>query len=214
MAAPTDLQLSQPVVRIALCAYLDLQGEPLRYALSPVASLTMPGSTLLDIADPDFDGQTFTALDPRFISVSPIRSGPGGSERVEFTVSGDLDLDTGVIAALSDPVRFRGRVAKVWLVLLNDAFAPIAADVGYVGFMAVPNYALAAAASRITIIAENYLALSAGGAPARTLLSQSLYDPADQSAAATLGKGDGGGLGGVPYGFGDFGGLIGPFWQQ
>ena len=195
MAAPTDLQLSQPVVRVALCAYLDLLDEPLRYCMAPVGELTMPGASLLDLPDPDFDGQTFTALDPRFISVSPIRNGPGGTERVEFAVSGDIDLDLAVMNALSNPARFRGRVAKVWTVLLSPAYQPIAADPEYVGFMSVPSYAVGASASRITVAAENYLALSAGGAPARTLLSQQLYDPNDLSAQATLGKSDGGALG-------------------
>ncbi len=195
MAAPTDLQLSQPTVRVALCAYLDLLNEPLRYALAPMAELAMPAISLLDLPDPDFDGQTFTALDPRFVSVSAIRNGPGGSQRVDFSVAGDIDLDSEVMTALSDPARFRGRVAKVWTVLLDAAYQPIAADTEYTGFMTVPSFALAAAASQITIAAENHLALSAGGAPARTLLSQQLYDPDDLSAQATLGKSDGSALG-------------------
>lgn len=215
MAAPTDLQLSQPTVRVALCAYLDLLDEPLRYCISPVTPLVMPSLSLLDLPDPDFDGQTFIALDPRFVSVSAVTNGEGGTERVDFVVSGDIDLDSEVMNALSDPARFRGRVAKIWSVLLNDAWQPIAADPDYVGFMAVPSYALDPASAQITVSAENHLALSAGGAPARTLLSQKLYDPGDESAAATLGKPDGTALGGPLWArFAGMGGSIAPFVQQ
>lgn len=206
MAAPTDLQLSAEVVRVALCVYLDLLDEPLRYCLSPVTPLVMPGTSLLDVPDPDFDGQSFTALDPRFISMSSIQNGPGGTERVDFTVSGDLDLDSDVMTALSNPARFRGRVAKVWTVLLNDAYQPIAADPDYVGFMAVPSYGLAPSSAQITLSAENYLSLSSGGAPSRTLLSATTYDAADFSAAATLGKPDGQALGFPVPGLFPFGG--------
>ena len=195
MAAPTDLQLSAELIRISILVYLDLQDEPLRYCLSPVTPLVMPGTSLLDEPDADFDGQTFTALDPRFVSISSIRNGESGTERVEFSVAGDIGLDTEVMNALSNPARFRGRAAKVWSVLLNESYQPIAADVDYVGFMAVPSYGLSASSARITVAAENHAALGAGGAPARTLLSQKLYDSGDNSAAATLGKPDGGALG-------------------
>lgn len=199
MPAPTDVQLSAPIVRVAICAFLDLLDDPLRYCIAP-HSLTMPATTLLDEADPYFDGQTFTALDPRFIDMSPIQQGAGGTQRVDFTVSGDIDLDSETMNALSNPARFRGRLARVWTVLLDAAGQPIAADHEYSGYMSVPSYGLSPEARSITVASENYLVLRAGGAPARTLLSAKKYDPGDLSAEATLSTAGGTGALGLPGG--------------
>jgi hypothetical protein len=194
MAAPTDLQLSASVVSVAIVAFLDIDGEALRYALSP-CSLVMPASTILPAANAAFDGQTFTALDPRFISMSPIQHAEGGAQRVDFTVAGTLEFDSDLLTALSDPSRFRGRTASVWVVLLDAAYQPIAAKQKYLGYMAVPSFGLSPDQQSITITTENYLALVGGGAPSRTLLSQKLYDAADNSANVTAGKSDGSSLG-------------------
>lgn len=191
MPAPSDLILSQPVARLALAAFLDIEGEPLRYALAPVGSLAMPASTILPAADPQFDGQTFTTLDPRFVTVSPVTHGDGGVEAVEFTVSGTLGMDADLMTALSNPARFRGRVARLWLVRLDDNWMPTHARPYYRGYMSTPSFSLEPAdetgAARQTIVlrAENYLSLIGSGAPARSLLTSP--DPDDRAADATVG---------------------------
>lgn len=186
MAAPTDAQLSGPVVRIGIAAYLDVAGDPLRYALAPAPVITPPTS-LLDDPDPDFDGRTFTTLDPRFVSVTPVTHGPGGAEAVSFTVAGTLALDSGLMTAFSDPSKFRGRTAKLWLVLFGADLLPVAARPYYSGVMAVPQFRMAGDEQTITVVAESHLAIIGSGSPSRTLLSQKLYDSGDESAAATLG---------------------------
>ncbi len=184
MPAPSDAQLSADVPRVFMCAYLDIQGDPVRAALSPLP-LTMPGSTILPQADPDFDGQTFTTLDPRFVQVQPVVHGPGGMEAVELTVSGTLAFDSGFLTAFSNPALFRGRVAKLWLGVFDAAWQPIAARPFMAGYMVTPVFTIAPDEQAITIKAENYLSLMGSGAPSRTLLWTP--DSGDQAAAATVG---------------------------
>jgi hypothetical protein len=185
MPVPGDVQLTADGANLALCAYLDLLGDPLRYALAP-CSLVMPASTILPAADADFDNRTFSALDPRFIRISSVRHGPGGAEAVAFTVSGTLEFDSDLLTLLSDPANFRGRTAKIWMLRMGADFVPTHARLFYQGYMAVPSVAYAPDEQSITVIAENYLSIVGSGAPARTLLSQKEYDSGDNSAAATL----------------------------
>ena len=206
MAAPTDTMLTTAGTRLALCAFLDIAGDPVRAAFSPVAIAT-PGISVLPAADPDFDGQTFTTLDPRFVRVSTVEHGPGGAEAVAFTVSGSLEMDSDLMTALSDPSRFRGRTAKIWIVHLDANWQPDAARNIYTGVMAVPAFAMGADEQTITIVAENYLTLIGSGAPSRTLLSQKDYDAGDDSAAATLATASSGNALGPSF-EGGMGGLI------
>jgi len=184
MAAPTDSQLSAAVPRVFLCAFLDLDGDPVRAALAPM-SLAMPGTSILSIADAAFDGQTFTAVDPTMVSVTPVTHGPGGMEAVSFRVSGTLALDSAYLTALSDPSKFRGRVAKLWLGVFDANWQPVAARPYAVGYMTTPRFLLAPDEQAITIECENYMALVGSGAPSRTLLWTP--DPDDHAAAATTG---------------------------
>lgn len=204
MAAPTESQLGQPVVRVGIAAFLDVQGDPLRYAIAPAPVVTPP-SSLLDDPDPDFDNRTFTTLDPRFVSVTPVTHGPGGAEAVNFTVSGTLALDSAMMTAFSDPSKFRSRTAKLWLTLFGADWQPAAARGYYSGSMAVPQFRMAADEQTITVVAESHLAIIGSGAPMRTLLSQKLYDAGDESAAATLGTAGSTDALGI-YDYGGFGG--------
>lgn len=185
MADPTDGMLTTAGTRLALCAFLDIDGDQIFAALSPVAVVTH-ASSILPASDPDFDNRTFTTLDPRFVRVSRVEHGPGGAEAVAFTVSGSLEMDSDLMTALSDPSKFRGRTAKIWIVHLDANWQPDAARNIYTGVMAVPGFAMGADEQTITVVAENYLTLIGSGAPSRTLLSQKDYDAGDDSAAATL----------------------------
>ena len=191
MPAISDAILSEPVVRVAICAFLDIADDPLRHALSPVGPLLMPSSSILARSDPNFDGQVFTTLDPRMVSISAVEHGPGGAEAVEFTVSGTLGMDADMMTALSDPARFRGRLAQLWLVRLGAAWQPTHARAHYTGYMSTPSFQLdppnedGEARQTTTLRAENYLALIGGGAPARTQMWSP--DPDDRAAAATVG---------------------------
>lgn len=206
MAAPTDAALSAPVVRVALCCFMDIGGDPFYYALAP-APLTMPAVSLLTEPDPDFDGKTFTTVDPRLISVPPVSHGPAGVEAVDFVLSGTLEMDAAILTVMSNKALFGGRVTKLWLVCLDDAFLPVAARQYYAGYMSVPSFSLeppdenGVSRQTVTIKSENYLALIGGGAPSRTLLSTP--DPGDHAADATTGAlGAGAALGVVHGGMG------------
>jgi hypothetical protein len=185
MPAVTDADLSAPAPILGLAAFLDIQDDPLRYCIAPLP-LTMPNATILPSADPDFDGRAFTTLDPRFISVSPISFGPGGTDGVEFQLSGSLEFDADLLTALSDPSRFFGRIAKLWLIRLNESYQPTHATPRFVGYMSVPSFAGDAESQTILLRAESYLAIRVGS-PSRSLLNQKEFDPDDESAGATIG---------------------------
>jgi hypothetical protein len=184
MPAPSDAQLSASAPRVFICAYLDILDDPVWAALAPLSVVT-PASTILPAPDPDFDNRTFTALDPRFVSVTPVVHGPGGMEAVEYRIAGTLAADSAYLTALSNPARFRGRPAKLWLGVFNDSWQPVAARPFSVGYMTTPKFVIAPDEQAISIISENYMALIGSGAPSRTLLWSP--DPADQAAAATTG---------------------------
>lgn len=190
MTLPDSL-LSADAPKLALCMYLDVQGDPFRYAFA-LCDQTPPTSTILPTADPDFDGQTFSTADPRILGLSPVTNQYGGVEAVQFILSGSLQLDSAIINALADPAKFRGRTAKVWKVLQSNDFQPLHAQQVFGGFMTTLRIEIGPDFQRIVLTAEMWARLRSGGSPNRTLLSQQLYDPGDLSAAATLGTANSG----------------------
>jgi hypothetical protein len=204
MAAPSNAQLAVDVPRVFLCAYLDIAGDPVRAALAPMSIVT-PGTSILSTADADFDNQTFTALDPTMVSVTPVTHGAGGMEAVEFRVSGTLADDADYLTALSNPALFRGRTAKLWMGVFDANWQPIAARPYAVGYMTTPKFLIAPDEQVITIVSENYMALVASGAPSRTLLWTP--DPDDRAADATTGAVNSTGGFGPGFGGGGGGGL-------
>lgn len=199
MVAPTDAVLSTQVVRVGVCAYLDVAGDPLRFALAPAAVTTPVGLlSILPAEDADFDGQTFDVIDPAIMEVSPVKHALGGVEAVTFTVSGTLELDSGLMTRLSDPTMFRGRVAKLWMVRFDDNWAPTHARPYYAGYMAVPAFHVAPDQQIIQVVAENYLTLLGSGAPSRSLLWTP--DPNDHAGDATVGATGAGSALGPQYG--------------
>ena len=203
MAAPTDAQLSAPAPRVGVCIYMDIDGLPMRFALAMVPVIA-PATTILPVSDPEFDGQTFTTADPRILSVSPVRHGPGGAEALEVTASGTLGLDADLMTAFSNPARFWGRVVRLWLVVFDDNWQPVAARPHYTGYMSTPAFDLQPpddqgnAQQVIRVRGENYLDLLGGDPPSRTLLWSP--DPDDRAAAATTGAAGASAALGIIYG--------------
>lgn len=182
----TNNLLSQPAVRVGICAYLDIVDDPLRYALAR-AQIRAPQASILDTPDADFDNWTFDILDPRMISLSPIGDSLDRSEKVVFTLSSTLQFDSDIMTALSDPARFRGRIVKIWLVRFGDNWQPTHARRVKTCYMSTVHFSMGASQQVIQLSAESWEAFISSGAPSRSLLSQQLYDPGDLSAEATIG---------------------------
>lgn len=192
MPGLTDAILSERHVRVAIAAFMDIAGDPLRYAISP-APLILPPTSILDDPDPDFDGQHFeTISQPGMIDISAVTHGDGGAESVTFTLSGALEIDSPLMNELSDPSKFWGRQVKMWLIRLDENYQPTHARPHYVGYMSVPSYYFQPgsdgepAQQTIQMATENYLALIGSGAPARSLMSSP--DPDDMAASASAGS--------------------------
>lgn len=191
MTAPTDNQLSLPVVHGFLIVYLDLMNgvaaDPIRAALAAY-NVAIPAAMT---GDADIDGWTFSAVDPTAIGIGPVTHTDGGSETVTLTLSATIAGDAETLNQLGDQANFRGRVAKVLIGLHDGAGTVISARFTYIGYMQVPAIESSQESQTISLKIENYLSLYSGGAPARTLLSQKRFDSGDLSAEATTGAANG-----------------------
>lgn len=191
MAAPTDAQLSQSVVYAFVVVFLDVMDgvtpDPIRAALSPF-NLSIPAGMS---GDADIDGQTFSAVDPTTVEIGAPTFTEGGSETLTMTLSATIAGDADILNQLGNPANFRGRPAKIFIGLHDEVGTVIACRSAYIGYMQVPEITSSQNGQTLTLLVENYLSLYSGGPPARTLLSQKLYDPGDHSADATTGAANG-----------------------
>ena len=171
--------LGAPVVRPPFLAYLDVAGDPLR-ATTWATSLAPVGT-----GDPDLDGHTFSAVDPKFASVSPVTRATGGSDAVTVSLSGIVGPDSDLLDLLGDQTKWKGRVARLWFMLLDESGERIGAMAPYyTGRMVSFTIKGSSTAQRVEVTVESYLA-SLKAASNRSYLDQHDFDPNDQSAAIT-----------------------------
>lgn len=165
--------------------WLDVVGDPL-WATTAGENVTFDGT-----GDPELDGKTFVALDPRAVSVSDVVAQEGGSETVTCRLSGLLEIDADVLATMADKANWQGRTARLWLRIKDENGAVQGAVAAYyTGYMVALDILPSPEEQVIELKIENYLALLTR-ASGRTYLSQSRYDPADTSAQATIGAANG-----------------------
>jgi hypothetical protein len=88
-------------VNADLLRLLDIVGDPIRVTTAPY-SIAFTGT-----GDADLDGFTFSAVDPEFISVSPVTMKEGGADTVTCTLSGLIGVDTDA----AQPDRQQGQLA-------------------------------------------------------------------------------------------------------
>ena len=172
--------LDQPVIAPAQFIFLDIAGDPIR-ATTFAANVTPSGT-----GDADLDGQTFSAIDPQVLRVGEVTHSASGSETLSVELSGLVTIDTDLLNGMANPALWRGRLARLWLRVHDEAGAaqgnyfPI-----YTGYMASVAINPSPDAQTIELRIENYLA--AFSAPSnRSYLNQRDYDPLDASAAATI----------------------------
>lgn len=176
----TLAMLGADVVRPPFLAWLDIVGDPVR-ATTWEASLRLTGTN-----DPDLDGLLYSALSPVMGSISGVKRATGGTETVTATLSGIVGPNSDLLNILGDETKWKGRLARLWFLTLNEAGDRVGAVVPYytgrmVGFSISGSATMQTA--KITI--ESYLA-SLTAASNRTYLDQGDFVTGDSSASLTL----------------------------
>lgn len=182
--------LGQQVIRPAFFAWLDIIGDPVR-ATTWIADITPTGT-----GDPDLDGHAFDALDPSFVTIGGATNKPGGSETVYAQLSGLVGPDTDLLNLIGDQANWRGRDARLWYLVHDEAYAPQGGICAYyTGRMISVEIKGSPENQIIQVGIESYLATLTQPSN-RAYLDQAYYDAGDLSAqvAISIANGDTGGL--------------------
>lgn len=179
--AGAQAALAAAVRRPVTFAWLDLAGAPIRVTNAPY-SFTFAGT-----GDVDLDGFTFTAVDPRMVSVGPVKAKEGGSDTLSLQLSGLASVDDEIMTEIGDRKNWAGRDCRLWRAMLNpqDLTRIGAIWSFYTGYMSVPQITGDRQGQVINLNVETYLAFF-GNASNRTYLDQQSYDPGDTSAALSI----------------------------
>lgn len=172
---------TKEVIDTAFYAFLDIEGDPIR------ATTYGQARTFSGTGDPDLDGHIFSPLDARVLSIGDVVYSEGGVEPLTLVLSGLLSLDHELLNTLADKSRWQGRTIRLWMEVRGSGgnVAPY-----YTGYMMAPTILPSPDSQTIQLRAEYYLALH-NGPSNRTYLDQNRFDPADQSAAATIAAANG-----------------------
>lgn len=169
--------LAERVRRPVTFCFLDIAEEPIRVTDAPY-SFTFSGT-----GDPDLDGYTFAAVDPRVVSVAAVKAKESGTDTVTLTLSGLAGVDGELMNTIGNKANWQGRDGRLWKAMLDPVtFTRIGAIWSYyTGYMNVPKIVGDQTSQTIALDLESYLAFF-GQASNRTYLDQQLYDPGDFSA--------------------------------
>jgi hypothetical protein len=173
--------LAASIRRPVTFAFLDLKAEPIRVTNAPY-SFTFAGT-----GDEDLDGFTFDAVDPRVVSVGPVKAREGGTDTLTLQLSGLAGVDDELMTQIGDRSNWAGRDCRLWRAMLDpqDMTRIGAIWSYYTGYMSVPKISGDRTGQVINMSVESYLAFF-GQASNRTYLDQQSYDPGDQSAALAI----------------------------
>lgn len=179
--APAIAALGERVRRPVTFCYLDIAGDVVRVTDAPY-SFTFQGT-----GDEDLDGFTFLAVDPRVVSVGPVKAKEGGSDTVTLKLSGLPGIDGDTMNQIGNKANWQGRDARLWKAMLHpDDLTQIGALWPfYTGYMSVPKIMGDQNSQTISLELESYLAFF-GQASGRSYLDQQLYDPGDLSAELAI----------------------------
>lgn len=173
--------LAAAVRRPVSFCFLDVAGDPVRVTDAPY-SFSFSGT-----GDEDLDGFTFSAVDPRMVSIGTVKAKEGGSDTLTLQLSGLAGLDDDMMTALGNRANYQGRVCRLWRAMLNPVnLTQIGSIWSYhTGYMSVPVITGDDAGQIISLDVETYLAFFSQ-ATNRTYLDQAAYDPTDTSAALAI----------------------------
>ena len=176
----TMTALGAQIVRPPFVAFLDFDGDPVRVTTWE-NSLQFAGT-----GDIDLDGFMFTAISPKFGSVTPVKRQTGGSDTVTATLSGIVGPDSDLLDILGNAPKWRLRVARLWFLLKNEDGTDVGGVVAYfTGRMVGFKIHGEASSQTASVTIETYLA-ALTDASNRTYLDQADFDPNDSSAALTI----------------------------
>lgn len=176
--------LAAPISNVRWMAWLDLVSDTIRVTTAPMP-LTFSGT-----GDPDLDGNTFGRTDG-FVSVGEVVNQAGGAQTVTAFLSGLQGIDTTTLNTIGTKSNFQGRIARLWMVILDPVTNAVVAVAPYfTGYMNTPKIAGSISAQTIALDLESYLTAIAD-ASNRSYLDQAYFDPADTSAAATIAAANG-----------------------
>lgn len=177
--------LGAVVIKPAFLCWIDIVGDPL-WATTWAVSITPAGT-----GDPELDGKTFSAVDPKFVNIGPVKQSEGGSDTVTATLSGIVGPDTDLLNLIGNQSNWRGRTVRLWQGVHN------ADDVRQGSFWPYHTGRMVACPIKgdpteqvIEIRIEGYLA-SLTAASNRTYLDQADFDPGDLSAQVSIGTANG-----------------------
>lgn len=172
--------LDAPVLHPCIVGWLDFVGDPVRLTTAPYA-VTFSGT-----GDADLDGFTFEPVPPEIIAISDVAHSERGSDTVTVTLSGLIGIDTDLLNIIGDRTKWRGRDARLWIMLYDASLAQIG-NVWpfYTGEMVRAPFKGTIESQTIELVIENYLS-KLHEASNRTYLDQASYDPGDLSAEAAI----------------------------
>ena len=174
-AAAMDAAVIKPVWFV----FLDIVGDPVR-ANSSGGDIAITGS-----GQPDLDG-TYDGINPDFVSISPVRIKPGGSDTVTARLSGLRGLDDDTRTLLANPANWQGRVVRMWRLIRDEANVQQGGiQHYYTGYMMSLAHVGSADSLILEMTIESYLA-AFSAASGRTYLDQESFDEADLSGRAAL----------------------------
>jgi hypothetical protein len=142
--------------------------------------------------DADLDGQTFVAWGGQLIDVGDVSNSESGSDTLTVTLSGIVSIDSDLMNNIGTKALWQGRIARLWFRLYDPTgTTPQGAIVSYyTGYMSSVQLKASASTQTIELSVENYLAYTTQPSN-RSYLNQKDYDPADNSAAATIAAANG-----------------------
>jgi hypothetical protein len=172
-------QLDQPYVGPVWLAWIDIDGDPVR-ANSSGHDIVITGA-----ADTELNG-TYIGISHQLVEVSSVRVAEGGTDAVTVRLSGIPGIDDDSLAQISDPSNWRGRVARLWRIIRNEAGVQQGGvQAYYTGYMSRLALGGNAETQTISVTVESYIA-SITRASNRTYLDQETFDPGDLSARAAV----------------------------
>ena len=183
--AAVTAALGASVVRPPFLAFLDFDGDPIRGTTWEVS--LQPEET----GDVDLDGHLFTAISPQLANIGPVKPATGGSDSVTATLSGIVGPDSDLLNTLGDESKWKGRLARLWFLLLAEDGGRIGGVVPfYTGRMVDFGIKGSSTEQTATVTIESYLS-SLTSASNRSYLDQREFDPNDQSAGLTIAAANG-----------------------
>lgn len=173
--------LAADVRRPVTFAFLDFANEAVRVTNAPY-DVAFAGT-----GDEDLDGFTFKAVDPRVVTVGPVKAKEGGSDTLTLQLSGLAGVDDEIMTEIGTRANFAGRDCRLWRGMLDPQDVTRIGTVWsyFTGYMSVPRIVGDRRSQVINLDVETYLAFF-GQASNRTYLDQQSYDPGDLSAELAI----------------------------